>query len=335
MSATPGITVITSNDFNSLQSSTDDILRILYGQTLLSAPVLGFSDAGLFADRPSNSQLLNLFLDIQKIYVHQFGNINPTVAVPLAGYVIGADEARTFDPVTGDSQIAIDGAKMGYNDFKSVMNIVSDFDPSITPFPSGNFSQGNTLVSTRSTSWGGESQPQGIYHVFETSFSDINQMNYFFNAGGSIRFDAALTNEQSFKDNNWKSLLSAMGTIIFTNSGTTALSGDNLGGYQDLTSSYTPVFFKTGSGIYSDNDYTIEARIIVNETKIRFRVSFNDTYAGVNDIPVTGTITHNVEAWYPDSSFIYNGQQYQAVLINSPTLSTDIQLSSNNFTSPA
>lgn len=331
--------VISAIDYNDIRGDTVTILQGSYGQTPVSQIVDGFNTFGISADKVTRAQLKDLFLDIQRVYVHQVGSLNSEVAVPLQGYKIGADGANTFDVVTGDSQPATDSTKMGLNDLIAVKNTIATFDQaSGDSFATGSFSLGNTAISNRNTNWGGDGQVQSIYHIFEATFSSLAEMNQFFNAGGSIRFNAQIANGTTSKAAQWSGIFAAMGTVQFQKYNTVAASGTGSMGYTGLTNLYQQVFTKTGSGAYAVNDYTIDARVDINQLLIRFRVSINDDYVTdpliTNpDITVDGTITNTASVYYPDSVFEYDGQSY-GVSITGPSMANDLLLSSNNPTPP-
>lgn len=326
---------ILASDYNGFRSSVSTILSTSYGQTLISNAVTN-------SNKITAVQLNNLFLDIQRTFVHQTGNVSATIAVPLTGNTIGADTSQAYNQSTGAKTAVIDGDKMSINDYNSVIITISSFDGSISGWPVGNFTLGTALTSIRSTSWGGSTDPvQNIYHVLTVTFVDANQMNYYFNAGGEIRFAASLSSPSTSKDIDWQGLLSVMGTVIFNkyritaSSGIPTPAGSGGSGYDSLTGSYRQLYIKSGSGVYANNEYTIEGRIsAVNQ--IRFRISMNDDYIGAFiDQSVTGTITSTVNTNRPDSSFIYNAVSYNAVNISAPTLATAVALSTNNVSIPS
>lgn len=326
--------VIFAQDFNNLRNVANSILRNAYGQTLSSTDVSGYQTFDLAADSVTAENVKNLLLDLQKIHVHQIGTINSNIAAPLVGYKVGANEAKTFDEVTGDSQFAANSTLMGYNDFLALTNTISDFNPATQNFPNENFSIGNTVSSTRTASWGGTDQIQSIYHIIDFQFDNIAELQYFFNAGGFIQIAASISGNLNNKDAEWNSMLTAMGVVRFNNWKTTATSGTNVGGFRDINSiSYTEVFRKTGSGVYVNNIYIIEAIQIDN--KVRLRITFTDGYQGLADFEVTGDILSTVQAYYPDSSFVYDTVTYTAVLLNGPTVTNIWILDSNTSTPPS
>lgn len=325
--------VISASDYNNLRSTVSAILDGSWNQTMLSSTVIGYQQVALFADSVLAENVKNLLLDMQKVHVHQNGTLSTNIIEPLVGYKIGADEAKTFDVVTGDSQSTADGLKMGYNDFLSVVTNLADHDPATDGFPDENFSIGSTTVSNRSTSWGGTGSVESIYHIFEVSFPDFATIRSFFNAGGFIQVGSTITNVTNSKDVEWQSVITSMGPARFYKWDTVAASGTGLAGYQDLTSTYQEVFRKTGSGVYVDQVYTLEALEDQATNTIRFRATYTDGYTGVGDIDVSANISHQVQAYYPDSSFTYDSVDYTAVLIDGPSI-TDITGLNENFTTP-
>lgn len=331
--------VISASDYNGIRSTVQGALQLSYGQTLDSSDVDGYVQFGLNADKVLASQMENLYLDMQRAWVHQTGSLNTTIAVPLAQHLIGADEALRYNTNTGETTVTADSSNMGLNDLISVANQIANFDPTVTPFPASNFSlELLNAGSSRGTNWGGTGQVQSIYHVFEAEFTSVAEMNSYFNSGGTLRFTAGLTGGTTAKAAEWVSIINAMGTVTFGNSSTSAASGTGYMGYTGLTTSYQDVFFKSGSGAYSVNDIKIEGQL--NGTVLRFRVSFNDNYTTnpiiTNpDITVDGTITHVCQAYYPDSSFTYDSQTIVAVSVDAPTFTNAILLSQNNTNPPA
>lgn len=332
---------ITASDYNNIRSTLVSIYSTSFGQTMRSSAVTSS------VDKVSSEQLLNLYLDAQSAYVHQIGSVSTTIAVPAAGQTIGADTSQTFNQTTGAKATPAGGATMGVNDYESIVTSISNFNGSVSGWPDTNFSVGTPTNSARSTGWGGAGQVQSIYHVVTFTFASLAQRNYFFNAGGELRFSANLSAGAGSKDTDWSSLLSAMGTIKFDKYRITASSGTPTpvvsggSGYDSLTSTYRQLFIKSGSGVYADNDYTIEGRIVSN-TVLRFRITFNDGDTGTGlDFPdpidesVGGTTTSIVNTFRPDSSFIYNSTTYNAVDIAAPTIATAVALTVDNPSAPA
>ena len=326
---------ITAVQYNNVRTSLVSVYSTLYGQTMRSSAVTASVNS------VTSQQMLNLFLDAQSAYVHQQGTVSSSIAVPPTGQTIGADTSRTFNQSTGAKATPVDGTKQGVNDYTTLITNISDFDPSSTAFPVGNFTLGTATSSARSTTWGGSADAaNSIYHVVTVTFSTATQMSQFFNTGGELRFSSTLTGGTGSKSTNWAALLSAMGTIRFGKYALTASSGTPTttgggSGFDSLTSIYRQLFIKTGSGLYTGNDYTIDGRI-VSSTVLRFRISLDDNDAGTTvDESVNGTATSNVNTFRPDSSFVFNSTTYTAVSIAAPTVATVVAMTTNNATPPA
>ena len=337
---------ITAAEYNDIVT---DITAVLdsYGQSARSSTVTGGSTYGT-SDSVESDQMLLLYLDLQSAYVHQTGTISTTVAVPDVGETIGADASEEFNQTTGVKTPQTDGNKMGINDYAQLMIDISNFNPDPSGFPPGNLTPSTGATSSRpgSSTWGGAGEVQKIYHIVTVTFLTTNHRTDYFNAGGEIRFTGSVTGGSGSKTSDWGSLLSAMGTISFDKWNTTASSGTSAGlGEQDLTSSYQQLFIKTGSGVYNDNDYTLEGRS-VSSTVLRFRITFNDGDVGTGEDPlfnpettpidesVNGTTTSTVTPARPDSSFVYDSTTYTGVDVGAPTVANQVVLTTDYGTPP-
>ena len=336
-------TNINASDYNSIYTSMQTILAS-YGGILSSSAVIGGSTFGT-SDQVSSAQLLNLFLDLQKTYVHQQGSISNLVVPPSTGYTIAADTSQNFNTTTGALSAVTNGTSMGINDYNSLLISLQNFNPEVSGFPVGNLSPSAGQTSTRATTWGGAGQIQSIYHVVTVTFTSATARQNFFNAGGEIRFTASILSGSGAKYIDWNAMLSAIGTIKFNKWNLTASSGTSAGlGEQDLTTTYQQVFIKTGSGVYADNDYTIQARS-VSTTVLRFRIAFTDGDVGTGEVgnpettpideTVNGTATSVVSLARPLSSFVYDTVTYTAVDVAAPTVANQVLLSSDNVSPPA
>ncbi len=336
-------TSITASAYNSIRTTLASVYATQYGQTMRSSVV------SADVDRVSSNQMLQLFLDAQSTFVHQTGNVSSAIAVPATGQTVGANQSQTYNQSTGAKATPTTGAVQGLNDYETLMISISNFNPSVSDFPATSFTPGTPLSNARSTQWGGIGQVQSIYHVVTVAFTSVNAMNFYFNAGGEIRFTASLAGAVNAKGIDWAAMLAAMGTITFNkfrltaSSGTPTPTGSGGSGFNSLTTSYRQLYLKTGSGLYADNDYTISG--LVSGSTIRFRIEFNDGDAGTGtpsepdttpiDEPVVGTVTSTVNTGRPNSSFVYNSTNYTAVSLAAPTLATAVALTSDNLTPPA
>ncbi len=165
------------------------------------------------------------------------------------------------------------------------------------------------ISSSRTQNWG-IAPASSVEHHFTITFSSEDSRRHFFNAGGEIRFEASLTGGSGSKYTNWNTMLSALGTLKFSSSNMTGDSGTSSGlGNFELTSSFQTLYVKTGSGVYSDNDYTIKAKAVSN--KIYFQVEFNDDATGSGgggfedvDEPVTGTLVSTITQRRATGSYV-------------------------------
>jgi hypothetical protein len=78
-------------------------------------------------------------------------------------------------------------------------------------------------------------------------------------------------------------------------------------GNLDLTSSYQTIYTKTGSGVYVDNEYTIQAKND-SSNKIRFLVTFTDDANGTGgaDERVNGTLVSTISHLRADGAYVTN-----------------------------
>lgn len=336
---------IRNEDYNQLRTDTSAIYVSQWGQTMRSVDV---SDG----DTVEASHMDIVFKDIQSVHVHQTGSVNAALAVPSAGYTIGADTSQDYNQSTGAKIAVSGGAAMGHNDYIGAVTTIGNYNPTHLSYPSGNFSPSTARSSVRTPTWGigTSTQPTAIYHIVTVTFASATAKTHYLNAGGQIAFNATATNigtgASQLKNQDWADLLSAMGTVYFDKHSTSASSGtSNSRGADDLTASYSNLFTKTGSGNYNDNFWRLQAR---NEssTTIRFRIIISDSDAGTGNIggpgtetpidePVTADITSNVLSRRPDSSYVYNSVTYTACDLPHPTITNQVLLTANNTSAPA
>jgi hypothetical protein len=276
--------IITVARYNQMQSKVALVLgngsgQYGYGEALQSTQVST-------SDTVNATHMSNLKTDLTNARVHQTGAAptlaNVSVAEDITDAVYAQYEATSV----------------------SVLNEANDV------FESTQTSTESKLSSTRTASWGGSGQIQSVEHHFTVTFSSEDERRHFFNAGGEIRFAASLTGGTGSKYTNWNAMLQALGTVKFSSLSMTADSGTSSGlGNFELTSSWQTLFIKTGSGVYSANDYTIKGRAVSN--KIYFQVEFNDDATGSGgggfenvDDPVTGTLTSTITQLRATGSYV-------------------------------
>jgi hypothetical protein len=313
--------LVSSADYNAIVNTIHKVLgddgsneQVGYGRTPLSSTV----SAGDVIDA---DLMDNLYSDLVRARTHQRGSSfswdTPAdgINAPDAGEYIGAFAADLG--AGGTSADATADEAEGFLDFSQA---AADIDADKYDVGSDQTSIEVIETSTRTSAWNGT-----ITHTVDVVWANANERRYFFNSGGWVSFDAGLTGGNSVagdqtqtypnspayqKDEIWQTMLNTMGSIRFTRTATTSTgsgTGTSIGNY-DLTSSYQTIFTKSGSGVYSENSYTVEARNEAGGNKVRFRIKFNDADVGDNrdadagfpgegtpvDENVTGTITSNV-----------------------------------------
>jgi len=296
---------ISASQYNDLQSRVSQILgpgtyvssvtdiesNSGYGQTLASSQVsLG---TVILA-----SHMESLYTDINKCSNHQIG-VDANVETINTGDLIAADASDTKNLA-------------GYNDYDAAITTITDnkFSIDAQNATSGTFNAN----SVRATAWNGT-----IKHIVTVSFSTFEQRRYFFNAGGEIRFNLTLTGGSGSKTEDWRTMLTNMGTVSL-NYITTTTSGTgttaNIGNYS-LTTGNQIIFSKGGgAAVYAENQIVIYAKHDSSTgTVLTFEIQLqdNDTgdrppnpptppYGPVVDENVTGTLTSFIQYYQPSGS---------------------------------
>ena len=247
-----------------------------YGQVLTSAQ----TSTG---QTVSSTQVNNLYTDITAGRIHQVGTLPATILQVNSGDII-ADE--TSDDTLGNVG---SGQYKGFTDYES---LISTFESVGERFKL-NVDHSTTLISITGSITANWNSLRT--HIVRATFVDANARRHFFNSGGTINFTAELAGYSGAKSVDWANMLSNMGSIKFDYTSTYASgsgTGTNIGNF-DLTSTYQQVFTKTGSGIYVENDYNIQAKEITSNV-IEFLIEFRDDNApggyGVDE-NVNGTLT--------------------------------------------
>ena len=313
--------LVSAADFNAIYNTINKVLgddgvnaQVGYGRALNSSPVSS-------GDVIDSTLLDALYADLVRARTHQRGT-NFTwdtpadgINAPDTGEYIGAFAADIGSG--GTSETATADEAEGFLDFsQAAADILAD----IADIGGDQTSIQLQHQATRTTAWNGS-----IIHEVDLVFANANQRRYFFNSGGLIILNANLAGGNSVagdqtatypdspayqKDEIWQTMLNNMGTIYIGPTATTA-SGtgttSSVGNY-DLTSNYQTAFTKSGSGVYSENFYRIEAKGAQTSNTISLKITFSDSDTGDNrdadlgfpgqgtavDENVTGTITSSI-----------------------------------------
>ena len=161
---------------------------------------------------------------------------------------------------------------------------------------------GTGVTSTRTAAWNTD-----IAHVVRVDFTTADARRNYFNAGGTIKFEATLASAGDAKSNDWASMLTAMGTISMGYTATTSTGSGTVSsiGNFDLTSSYQTIFRKPGTGVYAANDYYVYAKAN-SATQLEFTLQFQEEAAGNPnfDEQVNGTLVNSVKFKRPSGSYV-------------------------------
>lgn len=315
--------IITATRYNQIQATVGSVLGIGAANSGYGIP-LASSQVNI-TKTITAEDMAKLRKDMLAIYVHQTGS-NTEFSLPI----IEKEDFISDSPIVGKNEYDIYTAESN-----RLLTNRNNYDPDALL---SNFTlEPNKIISTRSTSWGGDTQSQSIFHEVEVRFASANARRHFFNTGSEIRFAADLKNfpggDGQLKFNNWSDMFTAMGTVRFKSFETTVSPGAGgttqpIGNF-GLTNTYQVLFIKSGSGLYSDNTYVIKGRA-VNSSTISFLIEFNDLDVGSNqdgfgpvDEPVEGILTSQVDQFRATGTITGNVTK---VIVASPVYRNTITL---------
>jgi len=285
---------ITASQYNTLQGRISNILGVGsgedgYGQALSSGQVTPPTSPGAGDGDTVEAQFMrDLYDDMNKAYTHQTGNdisailykvSGETTAGAGDGNVIGADVTGTDLTYAVNGSYTFDGenTKGGFNDYLSAMSAIESSKFSIA---ASQQTVADIATDVRTSTWNGT-----IDMTFTCTFTDADHRRYFFNSGGEIRVTGSMAAGGGAKDTDWNSMLTNTGAIRFNYTATTASSGTGSTiGNSDLTTSYQEIFTKSGSGVYAENVYKVEAKEN-SSSVIEFKVTLTDNDAGDRPVP--------------------------------------------------
>lgn len=280
--------LITAARYNNAQARVAAIMGVGsttegYGQTLNSSQVST-------ALTVTAAQVNALYADLVAGRIHQTG-ATPTTIVEI---VIG----NSIADATSDNP---NGTKKGFLDYEALITTF-EADPARFAVAASQTTNGTGVTSTRTAAWNTD-----IAHVVRVNFTTANARRNYFNAGGTIKFEATLASAGDAKSNDWASMLSNMGTIAMGYTATTATGTGTVTsiGNFDLTSSNQIIFRKPGTGVYSANDYYVYAKAN-SATQLEFTLQFQEEAAGNPnfDEQVNGTLVNSVKFKRPSGSYV-------------------------------
>jgi hypothetical protein len=280
--------LITAARYNNAQARVAAIMGVGsttegYGQTLTSAQVST-------ALTVTAVQVNALHTDISAGRIHQTGAAPTTIVELVVGNKIA--DATSDDP---------DGTKKGFQDYEDLITIF-EADPARFAVAASQTTSGTGITSTRTATWNTD-----ISHIVRVDFATADARRNYFNAGGTIKFEATLASAGDAKSNDWASMLTAMGTISMGYTATTSTgsgTASSIGNF-DLTSSYQTIFRKPGTGVYAANDYYISAKAN-SATQLEFTLLFQEEAAGNPnfDEVVNGTLVSSAKFKRPSGAYV-------------------------------
>ena len=235
----------------------------------------------------------DLYSDMVKCRVHQTGTTPTEIVEPLIGDTIedsntvtkkGYVQYETLSVTCQSSRLLADSSQLGLQAGTSSVR-------------TANWSTDINHIVT--VTFGGYSVTNGDGTV--TTISGADHMRVFFNAGGTINFSGTIGPGSSTINNDWRNLMTSVGTVVFDRDNTSNGSTGTSYGYVNLPTSYVTLFNKTASA-YGANDYLVEGQ--KNGAVLTFRITFNED-KGPNpnfDEAVTATTTSTVQLNRPNNS---------------------------------
>jgi hypothetical protein len=300
----PGVGNIVSagvvGDYNGIQS----LVALVLGPPTDGQPQYGYNQS------VSSSQVS----PGNKVTLSHWTNLR-TDMIKARGHQSGSSSEGNSLTLPTQSSLVTEAVRLEYYNYANVVDTYRQV------LGAGQFTIDTVMTATRTNAWNGN-----IVNTVTMNFGDNPTIRAFFNAGGVVKFNVAMTGTftaaSTLKDNTWNTMFSQMGTITFDRAGTTldaGSTGTTTGiGYFSLTSSDQTVFLKSApAGVYAGNEFRVNAKISTGT--LIFSVQYNDisTVASPNsNIPVAGsqvgTIKTNINDEYVD------GQITQTVVIWRP-----------------
>lgn len=236
-------------DYNTPQSTTNSLWLVGSGNR-------GYGQLGIYSSALSTSTTMgvnewnNLRYDLFNVRAHQIGT-NPAISVAASsGSNVVSTDATNF----GSYATTYDGDRLTAHSSRiSTTSSLPGYGP-------GTFA--------RSSSW-----TSSVQTIFYMSFGSADQLRYFFNTGGTVRFSSARAGGASTAQNtSWTNLLSGAGTRTFSASN-----------FYSLTGAYTTFYSTTASAPYATNQWIIEA--YTTGAALFFKITWVDPYVD----PPSGT----------------------------------------------
>lgn len=209
--------------------------------------------------------MINLDTDLTKIRVHQTGALPAEIAPPSVGDTVEDSNTTSKEGYVQYEDLSITAQASRL----SVASSQVGLEPGVSSSRSASWS--NDIDHHFTVTFGGYSVTNGDGSI--TTVSGADHMRVFFNAGGSINMSGSIGSGNTTINNDWRALMSSVGTVVFDRDNTSNGSVGTNYGYVNLPGSYVTIFNKAASA-YSANDYLIEA--YKSGATLYFRITFNE-----------------------------------------------------------
>ncbi len=283
--------IIQSTDYNSIRTTVDSVMgqnSSGYGQSLSSSNVS-------VGNQITAIQWLNLRTDMVKARQHQIGSAVGTTSstdgrnllVPASGSVITEEfrnQYATFASTIFTNRYSVDTDGVG-----------------------GQLADETIATGTRSTAWNGTLTHTVTITGSTSGNGSVENLKYFFNAGGKFRVSATITTGTS-KNNAWDLMFDQVGEFVMDYTQTTYTGSSAIGssiGFNDLTTSNQLIAQKNApSGSYAENRWYVYARKSADATQVIFTIEYRDNDAGDPnfDENVEPTLNSYVKIYRPAGS---------------------------------
>lgn len=261
-----------------------------YGQTVtLISAVTGASTV-------TATQWSGLVYTLNKALGHQGGAAAQVGSGANIGIVAGATIAAFANVATAVDTINTN--KLNFNSTRGTTTTGSNLDKAYT-------TEGSTMTQT-----------------ITVTFDDADKARYFFNAGGRLSLVASQAGdfEQNSKEQNWRDLINAVGTIHLdaltstrTGTGETLTTDGSAIGYWDLTTSnQTLIRLTQDTAPYTANYIDIFARVAGTAgsngglgTQVIFQIDYVDgSPDGGFDDGISGTVRNRIDIVKPETTYL-------------------------------
>ena len=308
-------------DYNGLVSRVRAVLGNGSGQTGYGQLISNLSTvADSSVQNIAHTEWNNLTTNINRCSRHQ-QNTDQSIGTLATGRIIGANESGTSVTRVDTAGVItwthnVSDTTMGVNDFFNGVGNIENNANLVHPTQYTLTTTRAFALTTRSATWGGAGQLQGINCVFEIAFQGGYQVSdsttgatvtatgeehrrHFFNTGGEIRISGANTGSGTLKGSDWALMLQNMGAVVLGKNSTTVTGTGrardgatdvNLDGVVDsalgnfqLTTSYQLIFQRNGGGAstnYAENTITIYARRNITGDVITLLIDLIDNDVG-------------------------------------------------------